>query len=146
MKFTQLAFLVFIAACENTAQDPVPAPQPDTPTTASCPIHSPKDVQMWINAMPGPGATPTLIVNFKVTAATPGYNFDLKVLEVSESIPPQYVFDLAVTPPQGVVMQVETETDVRIEIANFDYAEIASATVKCGDSTLFTVDVVETAY
>ena len=96
--------------------------------------------------MPGPNSNPTLIAQFKIIAPTPGYTFDLKILEVAESMPPHYVFGLVASPPDGMVTQVETETNVRIEMPDFDYAQIASATVKCGDDTLFRLDEVETAY
>lgn len=146
MKQMIFAAALFSAACNgsiSTDTDPVT----DNETAASdCRIHSPKDVTMWINAMPGPNATPTLIATFSATAPTPGYTFALKTLEVRESYPPQYVFDLVATPPAGIVSQVETETDIWVEIQDFADSEIASATVMCGGTPLFELDSVETAY
>jgi len=145
MRYFILPFLI-LTACKTDGPKGGPNPGPETPVMSECLIHSPKNVQMWINAMPGPESSPALIATFSVTAPTPGYEFELKVLDVMESYPPQYVFSLIATPPSGIVLQVETETDVRVEIPDFDYEQIASATVKCGDSTLFTVEKVETAY
>ena len=146
MKYAALTLSLFIISCSGGA----PAPAADTvqkgTQMTNCLLHSPKDIQMWINAMPGAGTNPTLIGQFKITAPTPGYSFELKVLEVQESFPPRYVFDLVATPPNGIVTEVETETDVRVEIPNFEYSEIASATVECSGETLFSLDEVETAY
>lgn len=96
--------------------------------------------------MPGPNNNPTLITSFNVTAPTPGYEFALKEVLVKESYPPQYVFDLVVIPPNDLVTQVETETEVRLETPNFAYDKVASATVNCGKTTFFHVDSVETVY
>lgn len=146
MKYLIAGAALLASACSSGT----PAPEnPTTPVTApvsNCLLHSPSDVQMWINAMPGPNDNPTLLSTFKITAPTPGYAFDLQVLEVRESFPPQYVFELVATPPGGIVTQVETVEEVRLELPKFDYETIASAMVKCGKTTLFTVESVDTVY
>ena len=146
MKIPVLALALLMASCTGTE---IPGPAPvvsDGPAMSACNLHSPRDIAMWINAMPGPGASPTLISTFKAVAPTPGYTYKLEVREVKESYPPQYVFSLVATPPSGIVTQVETEMDIRVEIPNFEYTEIASATVLCAGKPLFSLESVQTAY
>lgn len=144
MKNLMIPAILLVSACAGP--EPTQTSSPNEVTSEKCPVISVSDPAMWINAMPGPNNNPTLITNFTATTPTPGYAFDLNVLEVKESAPPQYVFDLITTPPEGNVIQVLHEAEVRIEIANFAYDEIASATVKCGGSELFSVESVETAH
>jgi len=146
MKYLTTAALLLVSACSGNGTEPIDNQQPPQVTAGDCPVHSATDVNMWINAMPGPNDNPTLLTTFKVTAPTPGYEFGLKVLEERESFPPQYVFELVTRPPDGITTQVETETDVRIELPKFPYDQVASATVKCAGNTLFTTDSIETAY
>lgn len=146
MKHLFLPLILFSGACSETTGASTPTPKEPSSAMTKCLAHSPNDVAMWINAMPGANDNPTLIAMFKVTAPTPGYRFDFKILEVKESEPPQYVFDLVSFPPTGIVTEVETETDVRIEIPGFDHAKIAAATVMCDGKVLFELDEVETAY
>lgn len=146
MKNMILPLAVLVSACSGNVETPADLPPPNQNGSLFCPVHSARDVQMWINAMPGPNDNPTLLTTFTATAPTPGYTFDLRVLEVRESFPPQYVFELVSTPPEGITTQVETPTDVRIEIPNFAYDQIALAIVKCGENVLFTMDSIETVY
>ena len=146
MKYLILTAALLGGACSSSDQAPAASTQPEQLVKIGCPVHSASDISMWINAMPGPNDNPTLMTRFRVIAPTPGYEFSLEVLEIKESYPPHYVFGLTATPPEGIVAQVETYTDVAIEIPNFAYDTIASATVKCGESTLFAVESVETAY
>jgi len=147
MKNLAIALTLSIAACTgDIPEQGTPPSASDSPKQTKCLVRSPENIQMWINAMPGPNSSTDLIAEFTVTAPTPGYTFDMKVLEVMERMPPQYVFEFIAQAPDGIVTQVETKTDVRIELADFEYSENAAATVKCGDSTLFYLDKVETAY
>ena len=146
MKYLISSFVLLTVACSGSIPAPAETPQQSSEISTECAVHSATDVQMWINAMPGPNDNPTLLTTFKVTTSTPGYTFALEELQVRESYPPQYVFGLITRPPDGIVTQVETVTDVRLEIPNFAYDQIASASVNCGNTTLFTVDAVETVY
>ena len=146
MRYLIAACGLLLAACSSSVDAPAEEPVADDNEPSECLVHSASDVQMWINAMPGPNNNPTLFAKFKVTAPTPGYTFALKELLVKESYPPQYVFELIATPPDGIVAQVETVTDVALEIPNFAYDTIASASVECGKTTLFHTDSIETAY
>ena len=112
--------------------------------TKQCMAAQPKDVQMWINKMPGPGAgsKPPLHVAFTATTGTPGYQFALKVNRVMESFPEQVVLDLIVTRPTGMVMQVVTENKVNIKLGNFPGSEGSSVQVNCEGASFFKVDKV----
>lgn len=146
MKYFILAAALLGTACSSKEQTSASSTQSEKLVEVVCPVHSASDISMWINAMPGPNDNPTLMSRFKVVAPSPEYGFSLEILEVKESYPPQYVFELTATPPDGVVAQVETITQVAIDIPNFAYDTIASATVKCGETILFAVESVETAY
>ena len=146
MKYVLGASAFLLTACAVTDPPETDPSSQEKNLHSDCPVHSPTDVQMWINAKPGPNDNPTLIATLKVTAPTPGYSFSLDEVLVKESFPPHYVFELVVTPPGNIYTQVETITDIRLEIPNFDYETIASAAVRCGKTTLFEIDPVETVY
>lgn len=109
-----------------------------------CLASQPKDVNMWINAMPGPGvgSKSPLRVSFTVTTPTPGYQFSLKVNRVMESFPEQVVLDLVVKRPEGMVIQVVSESQVNIKLDNFPASEGSSIQVNCGGAPFFKVDKV----
>lgn len=120
------------------------APIANNPTTPKpseqCIVRDPKDVHMWINAMPGTGNRSPLRTTFTVTTGTPGYQFALKVNRVMESFPEQVVLDLIVTRPTGMVIQVLTENNVNIKLDNFPGSEGSSVQVNCGGKPFFKVD------
>ena len=107
-----------------------------------CLASQPKDVHMWINAMPGPGVGKKypLRASFTATTGTPGYQFALNVNRVMESFPEQVVLDLIVTRPSGIVAQVVTENKVNIKLDNFPGSEGSSVQVNCGGKPFFKVD------
>ena len=109
-----------------------------------CIVSQPKDVNMWINAMPGLGAgsRSPLRVSFTVTTPTPGYQFSLQVNRVMESFPEQVVLDLVVKRPAGMVIQVITESQVNIKLDNFPGSDGSSVQVNCGGVSFFKVDKV----
>ena len=116
--------------------------------TERCLASHPKEVNAWINAMPGPGNSgrPPLRTRFKVTTPTPGYQFALKVNRVMESYPEQVVLDLVVKRPQGMVIQVVTESQVNIKLDNFPGSEGSSVQVNCGGVPFFKIDKVMAVY
>lgn len=110
----------------------------------NCPLRPATDINIWINAMPGPSG-PTLIAIFQGTTPTPGYKFEGKVVEIQESVPPSYVIDIVPTPPSGIVTQVVTTAEVRLDIP-IESSEARSVTLTCRGQTLFTVNDVMTAH
>ena len=125
------------------------ASKPDTPAPSmDCRASNPKNVHMWINAMPGLGAgsRSPLHATFDVTTGTPGYQFALKVNRVMESSPEQVVLDLIATPPSGMVIQVVTQSKVNIKLADFPGSQGSSVQVNCGGKPFFKVDKVMTVH
>ncbi len=116
----------------------------DVSPPPSCPIMDTKDLNLWINAEPNPDG-PTLIAIFKGTAPTPGYGFKGRISKILKSDPPSYVIDIAAIPPAGIVAQVLTPTEVRLDIP-VQSSEARSVTLTCAGQTLFTVDKVTTAW
>ena len=136
-----LASLVLTTySCAGTSATDGGEPVMPAPTK-QCMASQPKDAHMWINAMPGPGASerPPLQVTFTVTTPTPGYQFALKVNRVMESFPEQVVLDLVVTRPSGMVAQVVTESKVNIQLANFPGSEGSAVQVNCEAKPFFKV-------
>jgi hypothetical protein len=117
---------------------------PQQPALAQCPIIGSSDWAAWVNAMPGPGARPTLIVNGKVTVPTGGYRVEWADFRVAESYPVQIFGELRVIPPGGYATQVVTTHDVRGEWPMDQ--PVGSVTIRCGNRLLARVGPVETAH
>ena len=114
------------------------------PVPAACPITGSRDWRAWINAMPGPGAQPKLMVTGTVLAQTGGYSFAFEpYLQVRESYPAQAFATLQATAPQGPATQAITAHDLRWEWPVSQ--EIGSVEIRCGSDTLATIAPVETA-
>lgn len=109
-----------------------------------CSITDAKDLNIWINAMPSPDG-PVLIAIFAATMPTPGYSFIGEVMETQKTNPPSYVLDITPTPPSGMVAQVLTPTEVRLDIP-VESTQAQSVTLTCAGKTLFTVNEVTTAW
>jgi len=144
--FLSTGLLLMVCSCASPiAVSNTDIPSKNKPVNAiadRCLVTQPKDVHLWINAMPGPktGKQSPLRAAFTVTAPTPGYQFALKVNRVMESSPEQVVLDLVVTRPAGMVIQVVTETKVNIELADFPGSEGSAVHVNCGGAPFFKVD------
>jgi len=130
-------------ATDNSGSSMTGKPNPP-PTDERCLVAQPKDVHLWINAMPMPGMgnRPPLRATFTVTAPTPGYQFALKVNRVMESDPEQVILDLLVTRPSGMVAQVVTDTKVNVKLDKFPGSEGSPVQVNCGGKAFFKVDSV----
>ena len=113
-----------------------------------CPASQPRDINMWINAMPGvdSGERPPLLVNFIATTPTPGYQFALKLNRVMESFPEQVVLDLMVTAPDGIVPQVLKANTVSLKLPDFPGSEGSSVQVNCEGKPFFSVAKVTAAH
>ena len=140
-----VSFLLMSTGCAGTSVvNDSPSPAPDK----RCLAANPKDVHLWINAMPGPGAAtrPPLHASFTATMPTPGYQLALKVNRVMESFPEQVVLDLIVTRPAGIVAQVVTDTKVNIQLKNFPGSEGSSVQVNCEGAPFFNVEKLMAAH
>ena len=84
--------------------------------------------------MPGPNASPRLIVSGSVTVPTGGYRVALRMGQVAESYPVQVTVYLDATPPTGMASQALVTHDVRGSWASEE--RVGSVTVRCGSRTL----------
>lgn len=125
------------AACQTN-------PAPPNAAVGDCPIAGSSDWAAWVNAMPGPGARPKLIVTGKATVPTGGYRTEWADFRVAESYPVQVFADLRVIPPSGAATQVVTTLDVRGEWPMSE--PVGSVTITCGNRTLARISPVETAH
>ena len=126
-----------LAGCSTYA-----APPPVHPAGGCANVDS-SDWAAWVNAMPGPGARPTLIVTGKVTVPTGGYEIGWDAPRIAESYPVQVFADLRVTPPNGPATQAVVTHDVR---GQWPIAEpVGSVTINCGNRVLARISPVETA-
>ena len=117
-------------------------PEAGEPTT--CLIVASRDWRAWINAMPGPDAVRTLIVEGVVDTPTPGYTFEWEAGMADRSAIPMQRLHLTATPPDGMAAQVITTETVRYEgpaIAE-NYRAVA---VMCGEVLLADITDVVTA-
>lgn len=125
-----------------SSDDPVPAETPFAPAP-DCPILSASDWVAFVNAMPGPGARPKLIVTGKILVPTGGYRVQFSDMRVAESYPVQIFLDVEVTPPSGPTTQAVTDLDVRGEWPMAP--PVGSVSVRCGNRTLARIANVEVA-
>mgnify|MGYP000371470558 CR=1 FL=1 len=139
---------LMVSSCVASTETKDSDDSTDTEPTKRCLATNPKDVQAWMNMMPGPGTGSKypLHINFTATTGTPGYQFALKVNRVMESFPEQVVLDLIVTRPSGMVIQVVTENKVNLMLANFPGSEGSSVQVNCEGVPFFKIDKVMAAH
>ena len=119
---------------------------PYQPPPPECPITASRDWSAWVNAMPGPGARPTLVVRGKVVTGTGGYQvaFD-RNMQVRRGQPPQAFVTLYVAPPEAAAAsQVPSTHEVRWEWPLSQ--PVGSVVVRCGDKTLAEITNIQTAY
>jgi len=138
-----------VGASSKDKKDDIVSIKPDTPVIAEqCLASQPKDIKMWLNAMPGSSTNKRSSLNtaFTVTTGTPGYKFALRVNRVMESYPEQVILDLIVTRPTGIVIQVVTENKLNLSINGFPGSAGSSVQVNCGGKKFFKIDKVTAAY
>jgi hypothetical protein len=142
MKKMTLACALALTGCASVG---APPSQPGGgPITLACPIAGSSDWAAWVNAMPGPGARPTLIVTGKVTVPTGGYRIAWADMRVMESYPVQVAADLQVIPPDGMATQAIVTHDVRGQWPISP--PVGAVTINCGGRVLARISPVETAH
>lgn len=142
-----LATLLLLAACAPPYPAPYPPPYPPGPPAAEpqhCGIIGSREWVAWVNAMPGPGAQPTLIVTGKADTPTGGYRLAWRDMRVMESYPVQVVVELEAIPPSGPASQAIVTHDVRGQWPS--QQPVGALTVRCGDKVLARISPVETAH
>lgn len=134
-RLTACAATFALAGC--TAVPPA-SPHPD-----GCPIVASSGWAAWVDAMPGPGAQPRLIVTGEVTVPTGGYSFAWRDLRIAESYPVQVFAELEALPPDRPAAQALDRHELRGEWPATP--PIGSVTVTCNGRTLARIAPVETA-
>jgi hypothetical protein len=140
MRYLLLIFVAALAACQQAAAEPPPTVPPPPP----CPVVSSSGWKSWVNAMPGPGARPTLHVQGNVTL--PGTDWTARFLSdsrVMESYPVQVTVELDATSntmggPGGQPVEVRGSWPSE--------ERVGSVTVMCRGTTLARISPVETAH
>ena len=134
--------LASLAACQPLARD-LPPPQDEAPA-ADCPIVGSGDWVAFVNAMPGPGARPTLIVTGKVSVPTGRYRVAFSgLVQIAESDPLQVTLFVNAIPPSGPASQAIVVHDVRTSLPA--QGRIGLVTIRCGDRTLASIRNIEIA-
>jgi hypothetical protein len=133
------AFL--LAGC--SAALPAPEPLPLAGPTQSCPVIESSDWKAWVDAMPGPGNRPKLIVTGRVTVPTGGFRFEWGDVRVMESHPVQVAADLQPIPPSGMATEALVTHDIHLEWPV--PPPVGSVTIRCGGRVLTQIASVDTA-
>ncbi|WP_338446028.1 hypothetical protein V5F89_12855 [Pelagerythrobacter marensis] len=120
-----------LAGCAPVGETP---PRPAT----DCPVSDSRNWHAWVDRMPGPGSKATLNISGEVDLPTPGYSVSLRAGPADRAMPPGQRFALEATPPDGMVAQVVTPTEVRYR-APADYPHYREIIVGCGSTTLVTI-------
>ena len=143
--------MVLVAGCtgahdpvSHSAGDPMPPPGSARLPTSDCPIIDSSGWTAWINAMPGPGSRPTLIVTGRITVPTGGHAPRLEAGPVQEVHPPVQIMIVHPNPPRGGATQAIVTHELRAEAPALD--SYGSVTVRCGSTTLADITDIERAY
>ncbi|MEQ8176790.1 MAG: hypothetical protein RIC52_18110 [Amphiplicatus sp.] len=131
------------AAGETAAEEPGAADEMAADETGALPClaENARDGEAWINKMPGPGATPTLHVQFKVDARNGGDVFTLVFRAADRAMPPAYRYDLVRT--SAGMLPAITEIAVSYQEPNFVEPELRAVIVSCDGAPLIEISPVE---
>jgi hypothetical protein len=119
-------------------------PLPPAGPAQNCPLAGSSNWAAWVNAMPGPGSAPTLIVTGTVTVPTGGWRFVWGEPTVMRSNPVQVILDLQPIAPTEGAIQVILDHPVRFQMPMAP--PVGSVTVRCGSEILARIAPVETAH
>lgn len=144
MRITMMAALGALTAAAPIALAQEGAGSGPGEGSRACPVLASSQWSAWINAEPGPGATPTLIVQGEADLPTPGYAASWTIGPADRRLPPAQYIDLRFTPPDGMVAQVVTVEKLRFETPAV-YPEYRAIIIRCGDKTLATISPVPIA-
>jgi hypothetical protein len=134
-----------LSGCATPPQAESGAGQAPVFEFSECPVIASRGWNAHINAMPGPGAKPTLIITGEVDLPTPGFTVELIAGPADRMMPPGQRFSLVATPPEGMVTQVVTATPVRYS-APATYGTYRSITIGCGGKVLAEIENIQTAH
>jgi len=119
---------------------------PQAPASNSrCFASGSSNWQAWVNAMPGPGARPKLIVTGRVETPTGGNRATFApYLQVGERDPVQVTVTLEIKALSDIATQAVTPHDVRGEWPMSQ--PVGSVIVRCQGETLAVISPVETVH
>ena len=112
---------------------------------SECPVLASRGWTAYINAMPGPGAKPTLNISGEVDLPTPGFKVELIAGPADRMMPPGQRFSLVATGPEGMVAQVVTATPVTYSAEPMSQ-QYRSITIGCGGKVLAQITDIKTAH
>lgn len=139
-----LAATSALASCATANQEAEVGPAP-VYELSECPVLASRGWSAWINAMPGPGAKPTLHITGEVDLPTPGFKLELIEGPMDRMMPPGQRFSLAATKPDGMVAQVVTPMPVNYT-AEAKSQQYGSITIGCGGKVLAHIENIQIAH
>ena len=98
-----------------------------------CPVIASRNWHAWIDRVAE--NEPRLNISGEVDLPTPGYQVEVKPGILDRRQPPTQRFSLSFTPPEGIVAQVITPTQVRYTMPT-SILEYRSIMIYCGDKLL----------
>ncbi|MEZ5922516.1 MAG: hypothetical protein R3C60_14375 [Parvularculaceae bacterium] len=104
----------------------------DDAVARPCPVSDSRNWDAWTTASDGGS---TLHIRGQVDLPTPGYEVTLNMGPADRAMPPGLRVNLSAAPPDGIVTQVITPTDVSLD-ADGAYANYRVVTIGCGDQKL----------
>jgi hypothetical protein len=140
-----LVVATVLAGCATAPKAESGAGQAPVFEFSECPVIASREWNAYINAMPGPGAKPSLNISGVVDLPTPGFKVELIAGPADRMMPPGQRFSLVATPPEGMVAQVVTPTPVRYS-APATYGTYRSITIGCGGKVLAEIENIRTAH
>lgn len=135
----------FCAALSVLAMGQVAMANDGAGSGGGCAVLDSREWSAWIDAMPGPDAKRTLHVRGLVDLPTPGFAPVWTVGPADRHAIPKQYFDLAFTPPDGMVAQVITTVEVHFETPAI-YPQYRGLVIRCGDAVLAEIDEVIEAH
>ncbi len=142
---TALIAIPALSSCTTAATGQSAESQAPVFEFSDCPVIDSRSWNAWINAMPGPGAKPTLHITGEVDLPTPGYKLELIPGPADRRNTPGQRFSLAAAKPEGIVAQVVTTEQVRYS-APPTYDKYRSITIGCGGKVLAQIEKIPVAY
>lgn len=139
-KVAALAALLTAGCAASALREDAP---PTVPPPPPCPVVSSTDWRAWVNAMPGPGARPTLIVTGKVTLPSAGWTIRWGDVRVLESYPVQVHAELDANPPSSIAGPPQMQ-EVRGSWPSEQ--RVGSVTILCRGTAVARISPVETAH
>lgn len=104
-----------------------------TNTTTSCPIVESRNWHAWIDRVAE--NEPRLVISGEVDLPTPGYEVEWRSRILDRRQPPAQGLSIFFTPPNGIVAQVITPTEVSFTMPS-PVLEYRSVMIYCGDKLL----------